>query len=170
MQKELPSILKELHRIPFEYAGGNGFDFEPFQEFLSESEMIDWLKAWTGNEEITSSDFLVFGMDGSGGYVAFWKITPDMDILNQPIVFLGSEGEKGVVAESFHDYLWLLAQGFGPCEVIESGVPAQKEYCLNFLHFAEKKSKVERRPAKEIIQTAQERFSDFTKFIDDMIR
>ena len=61
-----------------------------------------------------------FGQDGSGGYVAFWLIRLGEDLLRQPIVYFGSEGEIGVVAANFSDYLWLLAGGIGPVEAIDS--------------------------------------------------
>ncbi|GAA2605373.1 hypothetical protein GCM10010304_64130 [Streptomyces roseoviolaceus] len=35
---------------------------------------------------------------------------------DRPVVFLGSEGDTAVVARDLNDFLWLLADGYGPLE------------------------------------------------------
>lgn len=112
----LPSLVLQVNQLTYKYADGDGIDFEPFEAFLSVSETARWFQAWTGNRNADSSCFRVFGQDGSGGYVAFWTVRENADLLQQPIVFLGSEGETAVLAPNFYDYLWLLAAGLGPCE------------------------------------------------------
>ncbi|WP_457337983.1 hypothetical protein, partial [Rhizobacter sp. P5_C2] len=62
----MPELLRALLALEFDYAGGEGIDFEPFDSFLSTQETRDWFRAWTGNEEVDGSDFLVFGQDGTG--------------------------------------------------------------------------------------------------------
>jgi hypothetical protein len=47
-----------------------------------------------------------------------WLKRNGAPIEDQPIVFVGSEGEVGMVASNMRDYLWLLAGGVGPCEAI----------------------------------------------------
>jgi hypothetical protein len=100
--------------VPFEYDDGNGVDFEPFTAFLSAEETTSWLRAWTGNQELNGDDFRVFGEDGTGGYAAFWLIGTNQALVDQPVVFFGSEGDIGVVARDLGDFLWLLADGLGP--------------------------------------------------------
>ncbi|MFI8266555.1 hypothetical protein [Streptomyces sp. NPDC085665] len=78
------------------------------------STSTEWFRAWTGNRELIGDRFRVFGQDGTGGYAALWLIRPDRVLVEQPIVFLGSEGETGVVALDLGTFLWLLADGFGP--------------------------------------------------------
>ena len=51
------------------------------------------------------------GKDGSGGQAAFWLVRVGEQLTHQPVVFLGCEGETGVVARNLDGYLWLLAAG-----------------------------------------------------------
>ena len=94
--RKFPEELAAALALPFVYDGGDGVDFEPFSAFLSAEETTDWFRAWTGNAELSGDDFRVFGQDGSGGYAAFWLIRQRSPLVDQPVVFLGSEGETGV--------------------------------------------------------------------------
>ncbi len=98
----------------------DAIDLEAYSEFDSATRTRSWIAAWTGDRTQTGAEFRIFGQDGTGGRVAIWNIRPDADLLAQPIVFLGSEGERGVVAADLADYLWLLAGGFGPYEAVAS--------------------------------------------------
>ncbi|OYP16077.1 SMI1/KNR4 family protein [Streptomyces sp. FBKL.4005] len=115
-----PAALAAAFAHPFDYADGDGVDFEPFDAFLSAEETTDWFRAWTGNAEASGDVFRVFGCDGTGGYAAFWLVRPGRDLAEQPVVFLGSEGETGVVARDLADFLWVLADGLGPREAAEA--------------------------------------------------
>lgn len=162
--RTIPSLLEELHQIEFDYADGDGIDFEPYAEFLSEEETRDWIRAWTGNAELDGSEYRVFGQDGSGGYAAIWLERPDKDVLDQPVVFFGSEGELGVVAKHFSDYLWLLAGGFGPYEAVEypdDERPANPE----FTAFAQRHAGSDRSSPRQILARAQ---ADFPTFVEDV--
>jgi len=114
--QQFPPPLAALNALDFDYADGEGIDFEPYQEFQSADDNASWFRSWTGNPELTGGEYRVFGQDGTGGYAAFWMVRDGAAVLDQPIVFFGSEGELGVVASSFTDYLWLLAAGVGPLE------------------------------------------------------
>jgi len=163
-----PPLLSQLHQLEFDYENGNGIDFEPYENFLSEQETNDWLKSWTGNYEVDATHFLVFGQDGTGGYAAFWLVNKDKEILEQPIIFLGSEGEIGVVAKKFDDYLWLLAQTHGPYEAI-SYPENIKKINPTFLDFAKKYSKSEHKTVLEIIKDAKNTYPDFETWIESLI-
>jgi hypothetical protein len=63
--RSMPAILRELNEMEFEYADGEGIDFEPYLDFLSEEETRDWIRAWTGNRSLDGEEFLVFGQDGT---------------------------------------------------------------------------------------------------------
>ncbi|WP_413459640.1 hypothetical protein [Herbaspirillum huttiense] len=115
-ETRFPDLLAQANQLEYDDADGDGIEFEPYDEFLSTDETKRWFQSWTGNPTADASCFRVFGQDGTGGYVAFWTIRPDADLLEQPVVFMGSEGQTAVVARSFHDYLWLLAAGLGPLE------------------------------------------------------
>lgn len=166
---KFPNLLTELHKLEFDYADGDGIDFEPYQTFMSKNEVSQWLKAWTGNGQTDVDSLLVFGQDGTGRYAAFWMVNPDKEILDQPIVFLGSEGEIGVVAKDFNDYLWLLAQNHGPLESIE--YPEDTSKVNNaFLNFAKQNSKSIFRPVSEILSDAQNSNPNFKGWIEGLIR
>lgn len=165
---QFPNLLTKLHQLEFDYADGDGIDFEPYQDFMSQSAANQWLKAWTGNSQADANALFVFGQDGTGGYAAFWMVNQDKEILDQPIVFLGSEGEIGVVAKDFNDYLWLLAQNHGPLESIE--YPEDTSKINNtFLNFAKQNSKSISRPVSEIISDAQNSNPNFKGWIESLI-
>jgi hypothetical protein len=116
--RKFPAALVAALSVELDWDDGNGIDFEGFSDFLSAEDTTDWFQAWTGNAEVTGDQFRVFGKDGTGGYAAFWLIRPGSALADQPVVFLGSEGETGVVAQDLSDFLWLLAGGVGPQEAI----------------------------------------------------
>jgi hypothetical protein len=157
-----PTLLMQLHQLEFDYDDGNGIDFEPYQEFQSAKDTGDWIKAWTGNHDLTGSEYRIFGQDGSGGYAAFWLVRDAKPILEQPIVFFGSEGEAGVVARDFYDYLWLLAAGIGPCEAV-IGAEDEREPIAHFVAFAGKYAAAQRKTATEVLTAAHSEFPDFER-------
>lgn len=171
-ERSLPALMKELHQLKFDYADGDGYDFEPFTEFLSESETRDWIRAWTGNDELDGSEFFVFGKDRTGGYAAFWNVRPGAPLIEQPVVFLGSEGKAGVVARNFAEYLWLLAGGLGPSEQIEQPdpAPAAESVLAELRRFAEAHAGVARMTPCEVARAAQREFPEFDKYIEAMCR
>lgn len=169
MERKLPDLLKKLHLIGIDYADGDGIDFEPFDNFYSEEETSEWIKAWTGNEELNGNEYLIFGQDGTGGYTAFWCVRETDDLLQQPIVFFGSEGELGVVAQSFYDYVWLFANGIGPYEAVAyPGLdrPQNQE----FLEFAQTHALSHKNSANEITKKAKSEFPNFVSAIEDLCR
>ncbi|WP_024761784.1 hypothetical protein [Streptomyces exfoliatus] len=121
--RQFPSPLAAAMAVRLECIGEDGVDFEPYESFLTADETTEWFRAWTGNNELNGDDFRVFGQDGTGGNVAFWLIRQGQGLVEQPVVFLGSEGETGVVARDLGAFLWLLADGFGPWEAATSYEP-----------------------------------------------
>jgi len=171
-ERSFPPLLQQLGQLDFDYADGEGYDFEPFPDFLSESETQHWIRAWTGNATVAGNDFLVFGQDGTGGYTAFWSVRPGAPLLEQPIVFLGSEGSRGVVACNFADYLWLIAGGVGPCEAIEQPdrEPAPAEIAQDFLRFAEQHAPDARKTREEVLTAAAQEFPGFDSYIHSLCK
>lgn len=167
MTMKFPELIKRLHKLDFNY--DDGIDFEPYEEFLSDDETVHWFKAWTGNKSIEKTDLLVFGQDGTGGLAAIWNIAPDSPILEQPVVFFGSEGELGVIAKSFYDYLWLLASGHGPYEAV-TYPDDETEINPQFMEFAKNNSQTEHRSASVIIEEAASSFPEFTNQIQLLCR
>lgn len=164
---EFPNVLRRLHEFSFEY--GEGFDFEPYKDFFSAEENLAWFKAWTGNPDVDGAQFRVFGQDGTGGYAALWLANPYEVLERQPVVFLGSEGEKGVVALNLSEYLWLLAGGRGPYEAVaydgEDGTPNAR-----FTSFAEANSDVAVLQPSEVLANALAKYAEFAEYIDSLCR
>ena len=165
--RDFPERLAALHAVPFSY--DDGIDFEPYEEFMSPDESKSWIQAWTGNKELTADEYRIFGQDGTGGYAMFWLVRPDADVLEQPIVFFGSEGELGVVARNFDDYAWLLAHGAGPLEVVSYGGETSKPHA-GFTTFAEKHAPHAKKSPKEAIAAAKSEFPDFEARIRKLVK
>jgi hypothetical protein len=164
-----PPVLAQLHELEFDYDDGNGIDFEPYEQFQSAEENADWIRAWTGNQELDAAEYRIFGQDGTGGLVAFWLVDADADLVAQPIVFFGSEGEVGVVACDFADYLWLLAQGVGPMEAVESGAEQAKANEA-FATFAQAHAADARKTAADVLARAKEAYPTFAEDIQALFR
>ncbi|MFI7022777.1 SMI1/KNR4 family protein [Micromonospora sp. NPDC049900] len=170
-RRGLPAPLAEAHAGDFDYRDGAGVDFEPYTEFLDPDETTDWWRSWTGNAELDGAGFRVFGQDGTGGLAAFWLVRADEPIERQPVVFLGSEGETGVVAQDLGSYLWLLADGFGPWEAAqypEHEHEPQPDSRLT--EIAQRFAPDRRRSAGEVIAAARAEFPDFDMQIDALCR
>lgn len=174
---EFPAALTALSSIEFpwdydekteEPAPGN-IDYEPYQEFDSAEETTDWIRAWTGNEELDGAAFRVFGQDGTGGLVASWLVRPGQALAEQPVAFFGSEGEAGIVATSLGEFLWLLAGGVGPQEAVEfgsdSGVPHDELRAV-----AEKYSGLPPRTPAEVLAKARAEFPGFNQTVESWCR
>lgn len=164
-----PPLIAELHKLEFDYADGQGIDFEPFSSFLPSEEVQDWFKAWTGNKEADGSKFLIFGKDGTGGFAALWLANESTAPLDQPVVFLGSEGEIGVVARTFDDYLWLLASGHGPYEAV-AYPDDEKAKSQPFTEFARANSKSTERAASELLAAADSAYPTFKNWVESQCR
>jgi len=137
-------------------------DFEPYDEFMSAEETKSWIRAWTGNNELDGAEYRVFGQDGTGGYAAIWCVKPEASLLGQPIVFLGSEGETGVVAQNFAEYLWLLAGGLGPYEAVAYPEEVRPSHPV-FTAFATQHSGIEPIAAGEVLTRAKTAFPSFSE-------
>lgn len=160
----MPALMRQLHTLSFDYLDGEGIDFEPYETFLSVEDTQNWFQAWTGNVNVDASEYLVFGQDGTGGYAAFWLVREQPALLDQPIVFFGSEGERGVIAQNFSDYLWLLASGHGPLEAV-SYPDDDKTANEEFSEFARQNSTIPRSKPSEIIAKAKAEFPEFEENI-----
>lgn len=167
----LPTALATALALPFEYDEGNGVDFEPYPAFLTAEDTTDWFRAWTGNPEVDGDAFRIFGQDGSGGYAAFWLVRPGLPLTDQPVVFMGSEGETRVVARDLADLLWLFAGGFGPKEAVDSPaadwIPGPGE---EFTAVARRFAPDRERPAAAVIEQAAQAFPDFEDTVFELCR
>lgn len=167
--RRFPPALAAVAEVEFDYEDGEGVDFEPYAAFDSAEETTDWIRHWTGNHELDGDAYRVFGQDGTGGLAALWCVRPSRPLAEQPVVFLGSEGERGVIAGNLSDFLWVLAEGLGPMEVIEY---EQREARPNstLTELAERHATTPRRTAREIVAEAQAEFPTFCEDLDELCR
>jgi hypothetical protein len=125
-----PAALTELAQVQFDFGDDYDVDFDPGDQFEDPAETAAWFREWTGNDAADARPLLVFGRDFSGGLVGFWQEHVGGDITEQPVVFLGSEGQTGVVALNLSGFLWLVADGWGPAEAVfyrENDPPEEDE-------------------------------------------
>ncbi|MEU9701104.1 SMI1/KNR4 family protein [Streptomyces sp. NPDC047981] len=168
--RRFPPALAEVARVEFAYGDeGEGVDFEPYDAFDSAEETTDWLRHWTGNHALDGGAYRVFGQDGTGGLAAIWWVREGRPLDEQPVVFMGSEGERGVVAGNLSDFLWVLADGFGPMEAaLHEHREARPDVELEAL--AERHATTPRRGGREIITQAQGEFPSFSDDLDELCR
>ena len=101
----LSSLIKAqwetLHRYEID-----AFDFEPFDEFLPEDDVIFeiFLGCDYPDRSGIAQQFKMFGCDGAGGQYAIW--------LRQPVVFFDSEGDFAVMANHIGEFIWLCAVAY----------------------------------------------------------
>lgn len=165
--RTFPSALAAVAGASFNYCD-DGIDYEPYAEFLSAKEATDWIRSWTGNGELDGDAFRVFGQDGAGGLVALWLIRPGRALVDQPVVFFGSEGELGVLATELAGFLWLLADGLGPHEAV-FGPDEEPRVNPELTAIAERFAPGPRRAAA-VIETAAAEFPDFESTIEALCR
>ncbi|MFI7127398.1 hypothetical protein ACIBQ1_16995 [Nonomuraea sp. NPDC050153] len=112
-------------------------------------------------------EFRVFAINGSGSQIAFWLVHEGLPAEQQPVVFLGDEGDVGAVATDLCDLLYLLASGNGPFEVIMFGVDEDAEpqpgiAAIAEVHFDRR----EGRTPEAILADAAAEYSDVQDRID----
>ncbi|WP_405972564.1 SMI1/KNR4 family protein [Streptomyces sp. NBC_00988] len=171
--REFPAPLAAAMAVRLDLVGEDGVDFEPFEAFLPAGETTDWFRAWTGNGEVDGDGFRVFGQDGTGGYAAFWLVRAGRALVEQPVVFLGSEGETGIVARDLGAFLWVLADGFGPWEAAVSYEP-EPDWIprphRELTAVAEQFAPHRRATAAVVIEQATREFPDFDDIIMKLVR
>jgi len=172
----LPEALLEVSSIGFRWKWdeetdtARGVDFEPYQAFEAPARTAWWFRLWTGNPEVDGSEFRFFGATGDGDYAGFWLVRPGAPIVDQPIILLGSEGERGVVARDLADLLWLLAAGYGPAEAVEDCGGAILEPNQAFRAIAERHAPGHELPAGQLVAASQAEFPHFSDYVDALCR
>jgi hypothetical protein len=171
----LPIALAEVVEVGFEWEWDEdadeprGCDFEPYERFEEPEKTAWWFRLWTGNEDADSSKFRFFGATGAGDYAGFWLARPGAPITEQPVIYIGSEGQRGVIARDLADLLWLFADGFGPEEAF-SDPSRETQPNEAFQAIAERHAPERRRSPAEIVAAARAEFPDFSEIIDAMCR
>ncbi|MGW8361950.1 SMI1/KNR4 family protein [Streptomyces wedmorensis] len=171
--RQFPVALAAAMAVRLDSIGDDGVDFEPYESFLNSDDTTDWFRAWTGNGDLDGDAFRVFGQDGTGGYAAFWLVHPGRELTEQPVVFLGSEGETGVVSRNLGAFLWLLANGLGPCEAATPYAPEPDwtpQINDHLVAIAHQHAPDHRASAPTIITEATQEFPDFDDTIMSLCR
>jgi hypothetical protein len=166
----LPTALAEMAEVGFEWEWdeetdeARGCDFELYDQFEASDQTAWWFRLWTGNQEVDGSEFRFFGTTGAGDYTGFWLTRPGAPIIDQPVVYIGSEGDVEVIARDLGDLLWLFAAGL----FTDSESPAQPNEA--FQAIAERHAPGRRRSPDAIEAAAQAEFPHFSDLIDAMCR
>ncbi|MGW3768260.1 hypothetical protein [Actinomadura verrucosospora] len=165
----LPAALRAL-KAHQDASGLDGLDFETFDRFEP-----DAVASWTGNDD-ADREFRVFGVDGSGGRVAFWLVHEGLPIERQPVVLFGSEGHVGPVAKDLCDLLYLLAAGVAPFDAsmaytadedIDERTGPQPELArIAEIHLQRR----EGRTPKAIVEDAENEYADVRDRVDVLAR
>ncbi|MFB4303263.1 SMI1/KNR4 family protein [Actinomadura sp. NTSP31] len=171
----LPTALAEVAAIGFEWEWdeetdeGRGCDFELYEHFEKPDRTAWWFRLWTGNQEADGSEFRFFGTTGAGDYTGFWLVRPGAPVTDQPVVHIGSEGERGVLARDLGDLLWLFAAGLGPAEAMDDPASTAEPNDA-FRVIAERHAPGRARPPAQIVNDARTEFPHFSDLIDAMCR
>lgn len=166
--RTLPPVLARAHSLGFS-EDHEGVDFQESDRFDGADDTNFWWREWTGNPDADDLPFRVFGRDGTGGLAGFWVREPDAALESQPIVFLGSEGEVAVVARNLDDYLWLIANGAGPLEIVD-GIDRDLEPIPDLVALAREHTGLTERPVDAVIAAAQEFLPELTALVDATCR
>ncbi|MCC9307618.1 SMI1/KNR4 family protein [Kitasatospora sp. RB6PN24] len=170
--RAFPAALAAALAVPFADDEESWVDFEPYPAFEAAADTAWWFRLWTGNQEADGSQFRFFGANGAGGYAGFWLVRPGRPVAEQPVVFLGSEGETAVVARDLGDLLWLLASGYGPSEaacptLCDDWTPRANP---ELTAIAERFAPDRRRSPEAVIEAAVREFPDFEETISQLCR
>ena len=158
-----PPSLGALLALGFDH-DTDGVDLEPYESFMDAEENASWIGAWTGNESLNAAAYRFFGQDGTGGLAGFWLVRDGVGLLEQPVVFFGSEGEVGVVARDFGNFLWLLASGAGPYEAVAYGAEDGKGLA-RFRAFARQHAPEQEKSGADVLRAARDEFPTFSEEI-----
>ena len=80
-------------------------DLEGYASFNEQYKPSDWARNPAVDEQM-----LTFAMDGAGGQFTLWR-QPGRELLDNPVVQLGDDGELHVLAPDFPSFVSLVASG-----------------------------------------------------------
>ncbi|MBR7839958.1 hypothetical protein KDL01_42385, partial [Actinospica durhamensis] len=110
-------------------------------------------------------------------YAGFWLVRPGVPVEAQPVVYVGSEGERGVIARDLGDLLWLFALGVGPREAFSASSSRDSRGSLDAQPSAEFRELALRyAPAGEsldvsgIVEAAGAEFPGFDDYLESLCR
>lgn len=173
MSHDYQESLEFLRRLCDEGVLSWPIDFEFYQPDISELETTFGL--WFGSDEWAKEgdSFIQFGQDGTGSMYLLW-FYPGL-VEQPPVVFMGSEGEKHLVASNIADFMRQLGSGkiFGSSYSSPDGgwyEPEPEE--LQELDWQKLKRRIEERfgrlihTAEKLQSLAIETHPDFTAWVE----
>jgi hypothetical protein len=177
---DVPPPLRAIMDARYDYDDGRGVDFEPYPALEPAAETGWWLRHWTADPDVTGEELRPFAQDGGGGYVCSWMIRPGAELVDQPVVYLGSDGDLAVLAGDAWDALWFFAHGFGPHDVpseFEAGEryfrPDPQRAVRTHIELTRAASRLapgRRRPVEQIVADAPAGLPDLRAWVDDLCR
>ena len=103
--QDFPTLLDE-------YWDGPAFDVIEHHD-LDLEYYPDWKGVWDNIEPDAAGRLGAFAQEGTGGLICVWTYD-GQDVMEAPVVHLGSEGECVVLAANIGEFLAMNALGWGP--------------------------------------------------------
>ena len=163
--EKLPSELEQLAAFAAQAA-------EEQRAVAGDFEIVDdgtaALVTWFAGRAKPAESFFAFGRDGTGALFAIWRRRATLEA--SPVVFLGTEGETIVLAETFRDFLGLLAYGVDDLGFVdweeEPPAPSADEGSVAFRAWLKARLGVEPAadPAKQVL-AAREQHADLEAWV-----
>lgn len=175
MTQEIPALMLRFNALitdtwdEVRKSDVDFFDYEPYDDFQSREDTDDTIfngDEYEGHDEIIDQ-FLVFGQDGTGGGYAIWLKNKGAELLDQPIVQFGSEGENVGIACNFYEFIWLNCIS-DDCGNVQSLIPSRKAFALNHAgHLAAYFEEIEYKTSV-VLERANKLNEDFTAMMDQV--
>lgn len=116
------------------------------------------LEAWLG-DAAKARKFTPLGQgDHSGSILAAWTAT-STDVLEQPVLFFGSEGQLAILAEDVKAFLGLLATGHAPYDLAEENYQPRQQTPEMVDWVSEHIGALETGSAEEVMARARQKHS-----------
>jgi hypothetical protein len=162
----LPPVLRQLQEALNEWSRRkpertpSDHDYIDFRIYPQRD--VTCISGWTKSPE-DEAEFYVFGADGMGGIAAFWLVH-EAPLAEQPVVFIGSDGEGDIraVAKDLPDLLELFSVGLGPNEAPyprDPDIPLEPLHGVRAILDEHFPAHVSRSP-EAIVNDAQQKFGD----------
>jgi hypothetical protein len=116
---EYPKALTELRAI-LEGQLKLELDLWVYEEFNWTYKPSDWTRNPKSDETLFS-----FAKDGVGGQALIWMREGAKPGRDNPVAFLGRDGEVAVIAATFAEFAALLAAGISPYSVASDSIPEE---------------------------------------------
>jgi hypothetical protein len=157
---KFPGALTELRSIitgPIQ----RQLDLWGYESFNETYKPSDWTRNKASDETL-----FTFGKDGVGGQALIWMRNPKAPLLENPVAFLGRDGEVAVIATTFAKFARLLSLGIGPFAIASDGVPEEPKPVPAIEAWAKRHfSGAQSDSSEAIIGEGKKRLAEFKKLV-----